>query len=706
MRNLLVGLLVVISTNISMAQGKPLNLMPIPSSISQQEGRFLLTSAFSVSIHGDKTDSVLYKAANRMYQTLNRRTSLFFNTQYIRPDSIPAIGQLIITVKNASVAMIGLDESYTLFVTPQKIQLDAATSEGALHGLETILQLVSNDGGKFYLPTVEIQDSPRFRWRGLMLDVARHFIPVDGIKRNIDAMAAVKLNVLHWHLSDDEGFRAESKVFPLLHVKGSNGDFYTQTEIKDIVQYARSRGIMVVPEFDVPGHTRSWFAGYPSLASAPGPYTPGPRFDFSGDKPKGLMEIMKVVNSTPTPTIDPSKEETFTFLDKFFGEMSTLFPAPYIHMGCDENNGVVWMNNPSIVAFMKKSNMADAHALLSYFGNRVQKILAKHNKHAIGWEEILSGSLSKDVTVQVWRDANSIKKAVENGNHIVVSFGFYLDSFMPAYIHYNNDVIQATLSDSAQRLIYGGEAALWTEAVDKNNFEIRAWPRVAAVAERLWSPATIKDVDDMYRRLFAISSQLDELGLQHISNYEKGLRRLASGLDITPLKNLTDVLAPGKGYKRLFARMTKAPGETYQTAPLTAVADIIPCDAMTKRVFRSNVAEFLTKNDTKIENKLEQQLIKWRDNDVLLQSYFQQSSPLADIKQHSANLHDAAVIGLAAIAEIKSSAQPNVEWQKEQLKKLSEYKKSFGETELDIIPEIEGLVNRRLSPEPTSFPIL
>ena len=195
----------------------------------------------------------------------------------------------------------------------------------------------------------EIQDQPRFPWRGLMIDIARHYQPPEVLKRNLDAMAAVKLNVFHWHLTEDQGFRVESKKFPKLHTMGSDGFFYTQDQVREIIAYAAERGIRVIPEFDIPGHATSWLVGHPELGSAPGPY--------KIERGAGIFE----------PALDPTRDQTYKFLDGFLGEMAALFPDAYMHIGGDENEGKQWDRNPQIQAFMKAKGIKDNHALQAYF---------------------------------------------------------------------------------------------------------------------------------------------------------------------------------------------------------------------------------------------------------------------------------------------------------------------------------------------------
>ena len=683
---------------------RSLNLLPVPGNIELKQGAFRLTENFTVTIHQPASDTILVKAVNRMYQTLNRRSGLYFKQKYISPRNNSGAASFQVTVDKAVLPSIGEDESYSVIVTSDRVDLRAPTTLGALHGLETLLQLLTkNKNGEFYFPLVSIHDAPRFSWRGLMIDVSRHFSPVDVLKRNIDAMAAVKMNVLHLHLTDNEGFRVESKMFPQLHIKGSNGDYYTQAQIKDLISFAEERGIIIVPEFDMPGHTKSWFAGYPQLASGPGPYEPGPPIDFHSVQQMNLSSIMQLVNNAPFPAIDPSKESTYEFIDKFVGDMSSLFSSPFIHIGADENNGVAWKNNPSIVAFMKAHNIPNTHALQAYFVERVKKIIAKHHKQMIGWEELFSKNLAKDVTVQVWQNAAYTKQALDNGNPVLISKGFYLDVFMPAYVHYTNPDLPAGLASESVKQFRGGEAAQWTEVADRTNIETRIWPRAAAIAEKLWSDTVTNDADDLYRRLFVLSEQLDESGLQHVANYERALRRYTND-DILSLRTLTDVLTPVKGYKKLFAQLMMPESMSYQAAPLIQVSDIVFVDSKTKWKFRAAVKSYLQHKDTISENILRSYLILWQANNDQLKDLFVASSQLKRVEEHSKNLSIVAKVGLEALDKLKSGTIDS-NWISEKLGILKTANQPYGETELCVIPEIESLVKQQMVPLPVTYPI-
>jgi hexosaminidase len=684
--------------------GTSLNLLPTPGNVEWKTGSFRLTENFTLALHVKTPDTILVKAVKRMYQTLNRRSGLYFKQKYISSKNNSDTASMQVTVDKAVQPSPGVDESYSLTITNDRVDLKAPTTLGALHGLETILQLLTkNTEGGFYFPLVTIKDAPRFSWRGLMIDVSRHFIPVDVLKRNIEAMAAVKMNVLHLHLTDNEGFRVESKTFPQLQNKGSGGDYYTQAQIKDLIVFAEDRGIIIVPEFDMPGHTKSWFAGYPQLGSAPGPYEPGPPIDFHNAQQMDLRTIMQLVSNAPFPAIDPSKEGTYEFIDKFIGEMSSLFSSPFIHIGADENNGVAWKNNPSIVAFMKAHNIANTHELQAYFVARVNKIVAKHHKQMIGWEELFSKKLAKDVTVQVWQNAGYTKQALDNGNPVLISKGFYLDVFMPAYIHYNNPDLPAGLAAENAKQLKGGEAAQWTEVADQTNIETRIWPRAAAIAERLWSDIASNDVEDLYRRLFILSEQLDESGLQHVADYERALRRYTNDNTLS-VKTLTDVLTPVKGYKKMFAQLMMPESMTYQAAPLIQVSDIVFVDSKVKWEFRAAVKSYLQNKDVASENTLRNYLTLWQKNNEQLKDLFVTSSQLKRVEEHSKNLSAVATSGLEALDKLKAGTI-DTNWINEKLGILKKVNQVYGETELCIIPEIESLVRQQMSPLPVTYPI-
>jgi hexosaminidase len=683
-------------------QAQPLvNLMPVPKQMDLKSGEFKLTMDFTLVIDADTSDQILFNAANRMYQTLNRRTALYFIQQRIKPAPKNASGSMIISVKKKITPSVGEDESYSLNITAGQVSLTANTTLGALWGMQTLIQLLSKQDSIYYFPAVEIHDAPRFAWRGLMIDISRHFVPVDIMNRNIEAMEAVKMNVLHLHFTDNEGFRLESKTYPELQGQGSNGEYYTQAQARELIAFAQARGITIVPEFDIPGHTKSWFAGHPELSSSPGPFTPGPPVDFKLNGQMNLASIMQLVQTAPFPTIDPTKESTYAFLDKFFAEMSALFPAAFIHIGADENNGVVWKENPAIREFMKNNNIADNHALQAYFIKRVQRILEKYKKQTIAWEEAFSKDVSNKITLQVWQNPAYLQKAITNGNPVLISLGFYLDLFMPAYIHYNNP-LYASLNVKDESKVTGGEAAQWTEIANAYNIETRVWPRAAVIAERLWSPKTIDNVGDMYRRLFAISRHLEESGLQHKAEYIQSLKRLANSDSITTLKCFTDLLEPVKGYKKLFARFTMQESATFQTAPLSEISDIIPVDQQTKWEFRDAVQSWITHKDSLSAKRIMVWLKQWQQINTDLQPLFSQSLQLKKVEQHSKNLAILASIGLEAMEKNKMG-QISETWQKEKLEIINGAGKPYGETELSVLPEIKALVTGVLDPLPKAY---
>ncbi|HKG14230.1 MAG TPA: family 20 glycosylhydrolase, partial [Pyrinomonadaceae bacterium] len=515
-----------------------------------------------------------------------------------------------------------------------------------------------------------IHDRPRFPWRGLMLDVARHWMPPAVILRNLDAMAAVKLNVFHWHLTEDQGFRVESKVFPKLQQLGSDGLFYTQDEVREVIAYARDRGIRVVPEFDVPGHSTSWFAGHPELASAPGPYKPERRY--------GVFDA----------AMDPTREETYKFLDRFLGEMAALFPDAYMHVGGDEVTGKHWRLNAQIQAFMAKNNLADKHALQAYFNRRLSQIVQKHGKRMVGWDEILHPDLPKDTVVQSWRGPKSLAEGARQGFPGILSNGYYLDHLLPAETHYLNDPLPegSGLSEAEAARVLGGEACMWGEYVGPENIDSRIWPRAAAIAERLWSPREVRDVEDMYRRLSVVSVQLEELGLTHRTNPAKMLRRLAGGEGIRPLETLAGALAP-----KFFEREKVRP--ITQLTPLTRLVDAATPDPAPAREFASSVKTLLedAPRFRDARERVRAQLEEWRAVYPPVRVMADRSPLMRDAEPLARDLSELSAAGLEALDYLSAGLAPTTEWREEKLALIERAGKNNSELGLAVLPSLRLL---------------
>lgn len=666
-------LLVLISATILSGKqmDNKLNLMPMPAKVTLSEGSFRLTPKFAMSVKGSCNDR-LYPYATRILRRLSGRTGLFFPQDFITKASVSDTAAFVINCQRMGEVKLNEDESYTLEVTPGKVTLNALTDLGALRGLETFVQLLSNDNEGYYIPCLKIEDSPRYAWRGLMMDAARHFMPLNVVKRNIDGMAAVKMNVFHWHLSDDQGFRVELKTIPELTKISSDGLFYTQEEIKDVIKYANERGIRVIPEFDIPGHSTSWLTAFPELASAPGPY--------KVERKWGIFD----------PTFNPTIEETYTFFDRFFAEVTQLFPDPYMHMGGDENNGRQWKNNAQIQEFMKKNNIPDNHALQSYFNKRILKILTKYGKKMIGWDEIQQPDLPRDIVIQSWRGQKGLSDAAKAGFQVILSNGYYIDLMQPTDFHYLNDPIPANsaLTEEEKKFVLGGEVTSWAELVTPENVDSRIWPRTAAVAERFWSPQSVTDVADMYRRLDFISPYLEETGLTHIKNQDMMLRRLSNYMDTTPLKTFVGVIEPLKEYAR------HSQGVKYtQHSPYTRTVDAAVADPKTVREFRSLVDAFLKTNDEASYNGVKMLLTLWKENHKSLLPVINNSPVLKEIESMSSDLSELSSSALTALDILHSGKALDKSWQNEQASLIQRAKKPRGQAEIMVVPAIEKLIN-------------
>jgi hexosaminidase len=651
------------------------DLMPLPSSIQVQAGRLLINQSFSVAITGHN-EPRLDRAVQRFLRGITRETGMLLSTQLGEPDK----ATLVIHADQASKAVqdAGEDESYTLEVTSTGAKLNAPNPLGILHGLETFSQLVAIGPDGFAVPATRIDDRPRFVWRGLMIDVSRHFVPLDVIKRNIDGMAALKMNVFHWHLSENQGFRIESKAYPKLQELGSDGLYYTQAEARELIEYARDRGIRVVPEFDMPGHSTAWFVGYPELASAPGPY--------QIERTWGIFD----------PAMDPTKESTYKFLDKFIGEMSRLFPDPYFHIGGDEVNGKQWDANPKIQQFMREHGLKDNHALQAYFNKRVQKIVSKHGKIMIGWDEVLAPDLPKDVVIQSWRGQKSLAEAAQLGFRSILSFGYYLDLMAPASQYYANDPLggdAAGLTRDQQLLVLGGEACMWSEYVSGENIDSRIWPRTAAIAERLWSPQNVADVESMYRRIEDESWRLERLGLTHRTGLNAMLRRMAGTADVSALGVLADVVEPVKGYGREQAALEA--GLTLNSdTPLNRLVDGVAPESELARRFSNAVDTLIASHfhDRSTEDQIRAQLAMWRDNDVRLQPVLQRSFLLQQVEPLSQELSALGAAGFQALDFVDKGQTAPAYWKSQQLALIEQAKKPQADLLLMVAPAIQKLV--------------
>lgn len=401
------------------------------------------------------------------------------------------------------------DESYSITVRPLELSLSAQTPYGVLRGLETILQLVERTDTSLSIPALTIEDRPRYPWRGLMIDVSRHWMPKEVILRNLDAMAAVKLNVLHLHLSDDQAFRVESRLFPRLHTEGSGGNYYTQDDVREIVAYAAERFVTIVPEIEMPGHSQAAIASYPYLGNF-------------GDtiRPWTMWGVTNYI-------LNPS-DTTIAFMQDVLTEVMQLFPGKMIHIGGDEAPKLQWRASPRAQSLIDRLGIRDTgdsptryrseDRLQSWFTTKMDSFLTAHGRRLVGWDEILEGGLAPNAVVMSWRGVAGGVAAAREGHDVIMTPGQYtyldhyqaspdseplaIGGFLPLDSVYLYDPVPAELEPSFAKHVIGAQGQVWTEYIEgPKQVEYMAYPRAAALAEVLWSPVNRRDLSDFKRRL-------------------------------------------------------------------------------------------------------------------------------------------------------------------------------------------------------------
>ncbi len=507
------------------------SIIPAPVSYESKASMFMFDSRTSVDVIDDNVDAK--KIAELFVNTLQ------MNNQKLAFKKVPTPSQqdkvIYFEINKTPNASLG-NEGYTVEVNENEVRLSANQPAGLFYAIQTFRQLLTpqferKDFGMMMSPIMgcKITDYPRFGWRGLMLDVSRHFFTKEEVKQYIDVMARYKFNTMHWHLTDDNGWRIEIKSLPKLTEVGAwrvqryghfgerenpkdgepttYGGFYTQDDIKEIVRFAADRSITIVPEIDIPGHSMAALAAYPELSCKKEPKKVNPGTAFAEWFGNGKFK-MKIEN-----TLNPADEKVYEFLDKVFTEVAALFPNQYIHVGGDECYQGYWEEDKACQALMKKNNLKDGHELQSYFMKRVEAIVNKKGKKMMGWDEILEGGVSKTAAVMAWRGTKGGIEAAKLGNMVVMSPTTY------CYIDYTQGdpsietAIYASLNlkksyefepappEVDSKYILGGQANLWSEQIPtiRHAFYM-TYPRAFATAESVWSPKENKNWDNFVVR--------------------------------------------------------------------------------------------------------------------------------------------------------------------------------------------------------------
>jgi hexosaminidase len=501
----------------------PVSIVPVPVSVKVESGYFQLNQSTTILFYNAQIKDL----ADMMSHLLNEPTGYHMAIKNGR--DVNAKNAIILVLNKVAKSEIG-DEGYTLDVSPEKITIAANKPQGIFYGMQSLMQLLPPDiesktavkSEKWTVPCVKILDYPRFGWRGLMLDVSRHFFTVNEVKEYINQMAKYKFNVFHWHLTDEGGWRIEIKGLPKLTEvgafrvkrtgrwgtfegpqpgeKATYGGFYTQDEIKDVIAYAKEREVTILPEIEVPGHCQALLAAYPNLSSTQIPYPVWPE-----SQPHSMDYVLDVAN-----------DSTWLILDKIFTQVAALFPCPYIHVGGDLANTYLWEKNPKDVALMKKEGITTTAGLQSYFEKKVEKMVISKGKKMIGWDDILDGGIAPDpsTTIMSWRGMTGGIAAARSGHNVIMTPSNYAyldyiqgDSLVEPPAIFGKLLLKTSytwdpVSDSIDpKYVLGGQGNLWTESVPNfRHVEYMTWPRAMALSEVFWSPKNKRNWDDFLVR--------------------------------------------------------------------------------------------------------------------------------------------------------------------------------------------------------------
>ncbi len=633
-------LLFLVGVHGALATESGSRLLPQPRQWNTGSGFLRIHNGFRI-FHGGPADPFVEQLLQRFTMQLSHRTGIRFPSSRATVD-YTALLHVETRELTPAYPDYGVDEAYQLEITGSQITLRAAHGYALRHGLQTLLQLLETRPEGQGFAAIQIDDAPRFGWRGLQIDPVRHFLPVSVVKRQLDAMEAMKLNVLHILFSNDQAFRIESKRYPKLHEMGAEGQFYTQEEMRELVEYARLRGIRVIPDFGMPTHIASWLVGYPELGARPGPYS--------------LIRSFGIFH----PTFDPTREETYEFLGNLFEEMAAIFPDAYIHIGGDELTGKPWRENPRIQAFMKAQGIPSVEDLQVYFTKRVLPLVEKQGKRAIGWDEILHPDLPPTILVQSWRGQKALAESVRRGNVGILSAGYYLDLMLSAEEHYLVDPMggaAASLSPEEAARIYGGEACGWAEFITAENLELKLWPRLAAIAERLWSPASVKDLGSLYRRLPSVLDQLEWVGVSPRQIQRRMLSRaLPPGTSPEPLLPWLSMFEPVKRYLRADS------GDYTVFRPLNRMVDLLWPESLEARQLRLAVSALTTSPSPALHRDVLDRLLSWRAVHASALRSIQSSALLMDGLEVAVEADETAALGLEAIAWLEARQPPPTTW--------------------------------------------